>query len=269
MSSDAMILMRLVMAFFSLSGGVISSASTPSTRYRTRSFFSYGSMWMSLAPFLMALSRIMLTSLTTGASSLAFSSSRRLMSSSSPAELDLGFVEAGHDLVVRGAGVVILLDRALDRGLARDDGLDVVARQELEVVDGVQVRRVCHGDDERVARARDRNDLVALARLLRDELQDVDVDLVFLEVDRRDAVLLAEKVRDLVVRDVARAWRACSRGCCPTSAAPPARSSAPQAKLRKLVQGDELSRTRELAQAVVVRPCSTRRPSWLRRPARR
>ena len=32
MSSDAMILMRLVMAFFSLSGGVISSASTPSMR---------------------------------------------------------------------------------------------------------------------------------------------------------------------------------------------------------------------------------------------
>ena len=32
MSSDAMILMRLVIAFFSLSGGVISSASTPSMR---------------------------------------------------------------------------------------------------------------------------------------------------------------------------------------------------------------------------------------------
>ena len=32
MSSDAMILMRLAMAFFSLSGGAISSESTPSMR---------------------------------------------------------------------------------------------------------------------------------------------------------------------------------------------------------------------------------------------
>ncbi len=34
-------------------------------------------MWMSLAPFLIAFKRTMLQSLTTGASSLAFSSSRR------------------------------------------------------------------------------------------------------------------------------------------------------------------------------------------------
>ncbi len=43
----------------------------------------------------------------------------------------------------------------------------------------------------------------ALARLLGDELQDLGVDLVLVEVDRRDAVLLAEEVRDLVVGDVA------------------------------------------------------------------
>ena len=36
-----------------------------------------------------------------------------------------------------------------------------------------------------------------------DELQDLGVDLVLLEVDRRDAVLLREEVRDLVVGDVA------------------------------------------------------------------
>ena len=41
-----------------------------------------------------------------------------------------------------------------------------------------------------------------LARLLRDELQDLRVDLVFLEIDGRDFVLLREKAGDLVVADV-------------------------------------------------------------------
>jgi hypothetical protein len=44
---------------------------------------------------------------------------------------------------------------------------------------------------------------VLLALLLGDELQDVRVDLVLLEVDRRDAVLLREEARDLGVADVA------------------------------------------------------------------
>ena len=117
-------------------------------------------------------------------------------------EVDLLLVEAGHHLVVRGAGVVVLLDGRDDRRLARDDRLDVVAREELEVVDGVQVRRVGHRHDERVAGARDGDDAVLLALLLRDELHDVGVDLVLGEVDRRDAVLLREEVGDLVVRDV-------------------------------------------------------------------
>ena len=50
---------------------------------------------------------------------------------------------------------------------------------------------------------------------LRDELQDVRVDLVLLEVDRRDAVLLREEVRDLRGRRCSRASRACSRGSVP------------------------------------------------------
>src|SRR4029453_6274917 len=62
----------------------------PSMRYRPRSSFSYGSMWMSLAPFEMADIRMTLTSLMTGASSpwrasvSALISSRSSMTSTSP-----------------------------------------------------------------------------------------------------------------------------------------------------------------------------------------
>jgi hypothetical protein len=94
------------------------------------------------------------------------------------------------------------LDRLEQRGLARDDGLDVVASERADVVDRVEVRRVRHRDDERVARARNRQDAIALAHLLRDELHDLDLELHRVQVHRRDAVLLREKVRDLAVRDV-------------------------------------------------------------------
>ena len=45
-----MILMREMIASRYLSGGVITDCSTPSMRNRIRISFSYGSMWMSLAP---------------------------------------------------------------------------------------------------------------------------------------------------------------------------------------------------------------------------
>ena len=45
----------------------------------------------------------------------------------------------------------------------------------------------------------DRDDLVLLADLARDELEDLGVDLVLVEVDRRDAVLLGEEVGELLV----------------------------------------------------------------------
>ena len=64
-----MILSRETIADSSRLGGVSISWSTPSMRNRTRNAFSYGSQWMSLAPFWMASTSTMLTSFTTGASS--------------------------------------------------------------------------------------------------------------------------------------------------------------------------------------------------------
>ena len=52
MSRRAMILMREMIGSRYLSAGVITACSTPSMRNRIRISFSYGSMWMSLAPSL-------------------------------------------------------------------------------------------------------------------------------------------------------------------------------------------------------------------------
>jgi hypothetical protein len=61
---------------------------------------------------------------------------------------------------------VVALDRVADGRLGGDHHLDVVAGEELEVVDGVDVRRVGHRHDQRGAGAVDRDDLVLLATSL-------------------------------------------------------------------------------------------------------
>ena len=161
MSSCAMTLMREVMAFFSFSGGFMISSSTPSTRKRTRNIFSNGSRWMSLARRLMALVRMALTSRTTGASSVARSSSLRSTSSSSLDELDVVVLDLREHVVVVGALVVELLDRRADRAGGGDRDLDVVAGEELDLVDGDQVRRVGHRQRQRRAAQADRYQVVA------------------------------------------------------------------------------------------------------------
>ena len=71
MPSWLMILRRFRDMFFNLSGGVIST-STPIDAVKRTRFFSYGSMWMLLAPSLMALEQDQRSMRrTTGASPLA------------------------------------------------------------------------------------------------------------------------------------------------------------------------------------------------------
>ena len=99
--------------------------------------------------------------------------------------------------------MVKAFDGGLDGRFGGDDRLDVEAGQKLDVVDGVQVRRIGHRHDERRARARDGDDLVLVADVLRNELQDLLIDLVLVEVDGRDAVLRREEIGDFAVGDVA------------------------------------------------------------------
>src|SRR5437764_8588133 len=92
MSRFDMILIRDVMAASSRFGGDSISWSTPSMRNRMRKTFSYGSQWMSLAPFWIASTSTMLTSFTTGASSADSFSSEHARGALFVVE-DLNFVE--------------------------------------------------------------------------------------------------------------------------------------------------------------------------------
>ena len=80
---------------------------------------------------------------------------------------------------------------------------------------------------------------------LRDELQDLGVDLVLLEVDRRDAVLLREEVRDLVVADVAELRERVAEVL--------ARALLLVLRLPELRERDQLLADEELAEPVLVR----------------
>ncbi len=110
-----------------------------------------------------------------------------------------------HDLLqlegVRGA--VVPVDRVLEGDLGSDDRLDVVAGHELQVVHREDVRRVGHRDGERRARLVDRQDVVLARDVRRDQLQDVRVDLEVRQVDRRDAELRRQRLRDVVFGDEA------------------------------------------------------------------
>ena len=189
-------------------------------RNRTRNSFSYGSTWMSLAPFWIADISIRFTRRMTGASPPCFSSvrdvdlldllehldvvvgdvprglleragdhlERRGVVRGSPPAAILRFLlllRLGGDARRRRAGRVVARDRVGDRRLGRDHRLDVVARHELDVVHGEHVGRVGHRDRQRRAGAAERDDLVLLRGLRRDQLDDRRIDLELRQVDRR------------------------------------------------------------------------------------
>ena len=114
-------------------------------------------------------------------------------------------VDDGHevgDLRVHGA-LVELLDGALERELSPDDREDVVARDELEVVEDAEVRRVRHGDGERAAVALEGEDEMLDREVGRDQLGDARVDLELGEVDRGHLVLPRQHLGELGLLDEA------------------------------------------------------------------
>ena len=118
-------------------------------------------------------------------------------------QLEIFDVEVRHHVGEGRRLVVVLVDRGLDRDFRRDDDLDVVAGEELDVVDREDVRGVGGGEDQRGAGAVDRNHGVLERHLLRDQLDDVAVDLELGEFDRRQAVLLRDEVGELGLLEVA------------------------------------------------------------------
>ena len=105
-----------------------------------------------------------------------------------------------HDHLRRGGRRgVVALDRVGDSRLRRDDRLHVVARHELDVVHGEDVRGIGNRNRQGRAGPAQRDDLIFLGGIRRDQLDHRLIDFKLGQVDRGHAVLLAEQRRDLFV----------------------------------------------------------------------
>ncbi len=116
-------------------------------------------------------------------------------------EIDAGVVEARHHVVEEvlvGFGVVGL-DRGANRLLGGDDGLDVVAREELDVVEGEDVRRVGGSEDERRAGPIHGDDVVFSGDVFGDQSDDFGLDREVREIDRGNAILFGDELGELVL----------------------------------------------------------------------
>src|SRR5690606_2572745 len=98
---------------------------------------------------------------------------------------------------------VVLLELLAERELARDDRLDVVPRDELEVIQRTGIRRVHHRDGERTPDATERQDAVFEGDVRRNEPDDPGVDDDLLEVDGGNAVQARDGAYQLLFRDEA------------------------------------------------------------------
>src|SRR5262249_1960573 len=96
---------------------------------------------------------------------------------------------------------IVAFDRSGDGGFRSDDRLDVVAGHELDVVHREDVRWIRHRDGESGAGATQRDDLILLRRIRRNQFDDGRVEFELGQVDGGNAVLLAEERGDLLIFD--------------------------------------------------------------------
>jgi hypothetical protein len=97
----------------------------------------------------------------------------------------------------------MLLDRVAKRVLAGDDREDVVAGDELEVVDDPEVGRVRHRDGQRPSVLLEGEDEVLRREIGGDHLRDFWINFEFGEVHCRHAVLPRQHLRQLGLLDEA------------------------------------------------------------------
>ena len=162
---------------------------------------------MSLAPRFTASVRIRFTSLTMGASSAAFSSSDRPISSSSACSSTSASAPSVIDIMTFSrssswAGAIRLLDALQDRAFRRHHRLDVEAGHELDIVHGEHIGGIHHGDGQRGADPAERQHLVALGGLVGDQLDDRGINFEIGKIDGGNAVLAGEKVGDVLVGEI-------------------------------------------------------------------
>ena len=82
---------------------------------------------------------------------------------------------------------------ALDGRFRSNNHLNIVAGHELDIVDGENIRRIAHGDDQGGTGPVHRNDLVFLAYFDRDDLDYGGIDFEIGKIDGRNTILLGKK----------------------------------------------------------------------------
>ena len=81
--------------------------------------------------------------------------------------------------------------------LLDDDRLDAQRRLELDLVEGLEVRRIADREEQTLAALQDRQNPVLQQQLLVDQLDDLQVEIDGIEVEQRDAELVCRGDRDL------------------------------------------------------------------------
>ena len=140
-----------------------------------------------------------LTSRTTGASSVALLELLEVDLLLALDQLDVFVRDLREHLVVVGALVVQRGDGGADRAGGGDGDLDVVAGEELDLVDGDQVGRIGHRQGQRRTGQADRHQVVAARQRRRDEADHLGRDVHRHRIDEREAVLLLQQGRQLGV----------------------------------------------------------------------
>src|SRR6185437_658422 len=119
-------------------------------------------------------------------------------------KFDVRFVSHGRqqfvDVLSPASAVPIrLLNRLHDRRLARHHRLDIEPGHELDIVHGEHVRRIHHGNGQRRPYPAQGQNLVALSRLLGNQLHHRRINFKILQVDGGNAVLPRQEVCHLLI----------------------------------------------------------------------
>ncbi len=86
-----------------------------------------------------------------------------------------------------------MLDRLLDRSFRRNDRLNRAAGDELDRVENIDVVRIADRDHQRLAELAHGNDVELAGDIVRNQLDDIGIELQIGQTNSADIELLADK----------------------------------------------------------------------------
>ncbi len=90
-----------------------------------------------------------------------------------------------------------LVDRLLELVVLDDDGFDAEARLELDLIDGVQVGRIRHGQKQPLAATEHRQEAMLGEELVVDESNGLEVQVERVKIEQRHAEFVRRRDRDV------------------------------------------------------------------------